>query len=83
MKRHIIYECEKCGKQSRKYDEIWECEANHLGLTSKEMIEYTDLKEKVRNCSCTVSIENNDETRAKQDKAIDELIEFEERHNLN
>ena len=27
MKQHIIYECEKCGKQSKDREEIMICEA--------------------------------------------------------
>lgn len=36
MKQNIIYECEKCGKQSKDREEIMICEASHLGLTVVE-----------------------------------------------
>ena len=36
MKQHIIYECEKCGKQSKSREEIMICDATHLGLTIAE-----------------------------------------------
>lgn len=78
MKRHVIYECEKCGMKSETYDEIYECEASHIGLTSNQMLEYEGLKEKVRFKSGIVSSRSNSLTRGELDKAIDELIEFEE-----
>ena len=37
MKQHIIYECEKCGKQSKDREEIMICEAAHFGLTVAEI----------------------------------------------
>ncbi len=82
MKRHIIYECEKCGMKSESYNEIWACEANHMGLTSKEMIEYTDLQVAVKYWSSVVSSTNNDETRGKLDRAIERVMAFEEKHNI-
>lgn len=36
MKQYIIYECEKCGKQSKDRNEIMMCEAAHFGLTVTE-----------------------------------------------
>ena len=48
MKQHIIYECEKCGKQSKNREEIMICEAAHLGLTIAEKQEWEQLKDKVR-----------------------------------
>ena len=83
MKRYVIYECEKCGMKSETYDEIWECEASHIGLTSKEMVEYTDLKEVVRYRSSAVGSTSNDDTRGRLDRAIEKLIEFEEKHNIS
>lgn len=82
MKRYVIYECEKCGVKSEMYDEIYECEANHIGLTSIQMKEYESLKEKVVRKSGIVGSTSNDLTRRQLDKAIDELIEFEEKHNI-
>lgn len=43
MKKYIIYECKKCGIKSEIHDEVWECKASHLGLTSEEMVEYTKI----------------------------------------
>ena len=83
MKRHIIYECENCGMKSHSYDEIYKCEASHIGLTPNQMIEYEGLKEKARFKSSIVSRKNNNLTRGELDKVIDELIKFEERHNIH
>lgn len=44
MKQHIIYECEKCGKQSREREEIMICEAAHFGLTIAQKREWERLK---------------------------------------
>lgn len=82
MKKYIVYECEKCGMKSQTYNEIWECEASHLGLTSKEMVKYTDLKETVRYWSSVVSSTNNNDTRGKLDRAIEKLIVFEEKYDI-
>lgn len=36
MKQHIIYEYEKCGKQSKDHEKIMICEATHMGLIVAE-----------------------------------------------
>lgn len=82
MKRHIIYECDNCGKKSSSYEEIWACEARHLGLSPTELQEYTDLQEALRIRSHIVSREANDETRQKQDDAIQKILDFETKHNI-
>ena len=83
MRSYMVYECKKCGRQSKSYNDIAKCEAEHIGLTMEERNEYIDLKEKVKMHSHIVNRSNNDETRANLDKVTEELIEFEEKHNLH
>ena len=80
MKQHIIYECEKCGKQSEDREEIMICEAAHFGLTVAEKQEQEQLKEKVRHKSAIVSSCKNEQTHKEFDDAIAELIDFEKLH---
>lgn len=82
MKQHIIYECEKCGKQSKDREEIMICEAAHLGLTVSEKQEWESLKEKVRYKSAIVSTCKNEQTDKDFDDAIAELMDFEKSHGI-
>ena len=82
MRQHIIYECEKCGKQSKDREEIMMCEAAHLGLTIAEKQEWEQLKEKVRYKSEIVSSCKNEQTDKEFDDAIAELMEFEKLHDI-
>lgn len=83
MKQHIIYECEKCGKQSKDREEIMICEAAHYGLTVAEKQEWELLKEKVRHKSAIVSGCKNEHTDKEFDDAIAELMDFEKEHGIN
>lgn len=82
MKQHIIYECEKCGKQSKDREEIMICEAVHLGLTVSEKQEWESLKEKVRYKSAIVSSCKNEQTDKEFADAIAELMDFEKFHEI-
>lgn len=82
MRQHIIYECEKCGKQSKEREEIMMCEAVHLGMTISEKQEWEQLKEKVRYKSAIVSTCKNEQTDKEFDDAIAELIEFEKLNDM-
>lgn len=82
MKQHIIYECEKCGKQSKVIEEIIICEAAHFGLTVAEKQEWESLKEKVRHKSAIVSSCKNEQTDKEFDDAIAELMDFEKLHGI-
>lgn len=82
MKKHIIYECETCGKQSENREEIMECEAAHLGLTIAEKQEWESLKEHARYAGAVVSRTKNDETEKAFDEAVEALIAFEKEHSI-
>lgn len=82
MKLHIIYECEKCGKQSKDRVEIMICEATHIGLTVAEKQEWESLKDKVRHKSAIVSSCKNEQTDREFDDAITELMDYEKRHGI-
>lgn len=82
MKQHIIYECEKCGKQSKDREEIMICEAVHFELTVAEKQEWDQCKEKVRYKSAIVSSCKNEQTEKEFDGAIAELMEFEKLHGI-
>lgn len=82
MKQHIIYECENCGKKSKDREEIMECEAAHYGLTIAEKQEWEQLKEKVRHKSAIVSSRKNEQTDKEFNDAIEELMDFENKHEI-
>lgn len=83
MKKHVIYECETCGKKSEDMTEIIACEAAHLGLTIAEKKEWEALEEKMRKAADTVSCSSNEETQKAFDDAVDEILQFEKEHNLS
>lgn len=82
MKQYTMYVCETCGHETRHFDEMEEHEAGHLGLTVKELHSYSALKSFARYMGGVLSHTSNDETRGKFDKAVEDLIAFEEEHNL-
>lgn len=82
MKQYTVYVCETCGCESKSFDDMEAHEAGHLGLTVKELHEYNALKSFAKYMGGIVSNASNDETREKFDKAIDDLIAFEEKHNI-
>lgn len=51
-----------------------EHESTHLGLTAKEMNTYKKLQSVARDMGILVSFTNNEETRNKFDKAIENLV---------
>lgn len=82
MKQHIIYEYEKCGKQSKDHEKIMICEATHMGLIVAEKQEWESLKDKVRHKSAIVSSHKNEQTDKEFDDAITELMDFEKLHGI-
>ena len=82
MKRYTMYVCETCGYESRSFDDMEEHEASHLGLTVSELHNYNALKSFARYMGGVISHTSNDETRAKFDKAIEDLVAFEEAHKI-
>ena len=82
MTRYTVYICETCGYESRSFDEMEEHEANHLGLTVKELHDYHTLKSFARYMGSVVSSTNNKQTRAKFDEAIEKLVDFEQKHHI-
>ena len=82
MKQYITFICEECKKESRDINEIKECEAAHLGLTTIEKFRYDALKEIVRRCSYKVNVTKNEETDRQFDDAINEIIAFEKEHGI-
>lgn len=82
MKQYTMYICETCGYESRSFDDMEEHEANHLGLTVEELHNYNSLKSFARYMGGVISHTSNDETRAKFDKAIEDLVAFEEAHKI-
>lgn len=83
MNHFTVYVCETCGYKSISFDCMEEHEANHLGLSVKELHDYNALKSFARYMSSVAYSTNNKETREKHDKAIMDLIEFERIHNIS
>lgn len=83
MKMYQVYVCETCGHESRRQDEVELCEAKHMGLHSLEdKHTYDALQVHAKYCSHVVSIRSDEQTRAAYDKAIRNLIAFEEEHGM-
>ena len=82
MRTKIIFVCETCGKESENRDDIFSCEASHLGLTVDEAREWERLKSFVANRSHTVAWTRNQATVDAFDEAVDELTSFEVSHGL-
>lgn len=62
--------------------EIEKCDADHLGMTLKELEEYYCLQKNVKHWGQIVSMDNNAGTRKHLKDIISELTEFEEKHNI-
>ncbi len=82
MRQYVMYVCETCGYESRSFDDIEQHEASHLGLTVKELHDYNALKSFARYTGGIVANANNEETRKKFDKAIEDLVNFEIEHHI-
>lgn len=82
MKQYTMYVCETCGYETRSFDDIEAHEAGHLGLTVEELHTYNALKSFARYMGGVLSHESNNDTRAKFDKAVEDLMAFEEAHKI-
>lgn len=82
MKQYTMYVCETCGYESRSFEEMEKHEASHLGLTVNELHSYNALKSFAKYMGGVISHTSNEETRAKYDKAIEDLWAFEKEHNI-
>lgn len=82
MKQYTMYVCETCGYESRSFEDMEAHEASHLGLTVSELHEYNALRSFASYMGAVISSANNEKTRLKFDKAIEDLVEFELRHSL-
>lgn len=79
MKEYTIYECEKCGKQSKYKTEIMKCEMAHSNLTEKEQEEWENIKKKLHK-----PLRQRKHKEEQEDfwRDVDELFEFEGKHGL-
>lgn len=83
MKKIITYQCSVCGKESNNYSEIYNCELKHLQLSAEELKEWKILKAECRRKGQLIYYCKNETTENDFDKAISDLVKFEEAHNLN
>lgn len=77
-----MYVCETCGYESKYANEVMQHEADHLGLTVKEMEQYRALKSFVAYMGSVVSHIKNVETDKAFDDAIQNLLNFEKMHGI-
>lgn len=90
-----IFECQTCKKQSDDFETICDCEAKHLGLTILEIEHYKELQKEVEMKTKLVNKQVDKETLTEEElntiqnsrkelsKAVKDLIEFEEIHQIN
>lgn len=82
MKQYTVYVCETCGYKSKDAKEIMQHEANHLGLTVKEMEQYRALKSFTAYMGSIVSHTKNEATDRAFYDAIKNLLNFEKEHGI-
>lgn len=82
MKQYTVYVCETCGYESKDAEEIMQHEADHLGLTVKEMEQYRALKSFASYVGFLVSQTKNEVTDKAFDDAIQNLLDFEKEHGI-
>ena len=82
MKQYTVYVCETCGYRSEDAKEIMQHEADHLGLTVKEMEQYRALKSFAAYMGSVVSHTKNEATDKAFDDAIQNLLDFEKEHGI-
>ena len=86
MKQKIVYTCEFCDSSEKKYfDSQCECkehEATHFGLTLKEYNEWECLCTCAAHAGSQLGYSKNERTEQKFNTAIDNLVNFEQKHNL-
>lgn len=83
MTKRNIYQCSVCGKESDNYSEIFNCELCHLQLSRDELKKWKSLKAECREKGQVIHYCKNEATENDFDKAISNLVKFEETHNLN
>ena len=82
MKQYAVYVCETCGYKSEDAKEIMQHEADHLGLTVKEMEQYRALKSFAAYMGSIISHTKNGETYKIFNDAIQNLLNFEKEHGI-
>ena len=82
MKNYTMYVCETGGYESKDAKEIMQHEADHLGLTVKEMEQYRALKSFANYMGSVVSHTKNEATDKAFDNAIQNLLNYEKRHGI-
>lgn len=82
MKQYTTYECERCGRKSNNYNEIYKCEASHTNLTVEELKEYNELKKRAEQWGHILYRTNNQANRDKEDEAIRLVLAFEKKHDI-
>ena len=82
MKQYTVYVCETCGYKSEDANEVMQHEADHLGLTVKEMEQYRALKSFANYMGSVVSHTKNEATDKAFDGAIQNLLDFEKEHGI-
>lgn len=85
MKKHIVYECEYCGKKSDNKNEILKCENSHIKLTEEEKFELMVLKRSVSHKYLQSRFANEQYAQCAVrnfNKSCEELLDFCKKHNI-
>ena len=82
MRVRTVFECEICKNQYDKKKEAIDCEANCLGLTGNEYLEYIELLKEKKKAHAFASHTNNRHTIKKCDDTTNAVIEFQNKHKL-
>lgn len=83
MRMYQVYVCNKCGFESRDQLAVELCEAKHMGLsTLEEKHQWDALSLFAQYCTAGLSTTNNETLRNAEEKAYQELLAFEKKHNM-
>jgi hypothetical protein len=74
-----LYICSTCRAESKEVFDIQFCEAQHLGITVEQWLEYGRLNEEVRKRMGRLSVSHTPENNAAADEAIENVLAFERR----
>jgi len=83
MKIIVKYQCQWCKKDYSDRNQCFAHELKHIGITKEEYEEWMVKQRNVRDTSFKQLDSSNEKTRKSFDNAVEELIKFEEEHNIH
>lgn len=82
MKTLTSYQCDFCGCVYENPKDAYKCEAACLGITVDQYTEYLKLLEEETHAFQEYSIERNEFTKRRCDKAVKAVIDFQKKYGF-